>query len=1153
MITQTAPTRNDPSSAHGGTSPARPSPQQAETFVNLHGERFQCIEHVEHMAPFFFSLVSPGDHWMFASSNGALAAGRGSPDTALFPYYTVDKITDNWNSTGPQTIIVADGVRWEPFKPYTKLAHSVEQRLLKSINGDTIIFEETNNSLGLRFSYRWQSSEQYGFIRRAELRNLGSSERDIRLVDGLCDLMPAGLDMRTQLHYSCLGDAYKLSELDRQRQLLVHRMASALIDEAVPMECLLATTVWSYGWPESQVLLRHEDAEFFLADSTYTSPDTLRANRGCYLNAGQFTLKAKAGKTWTQVADISQSQEQIARTQAQLGTPEKCWQAVEADIARGKQKLQSLIAASDGQQVSEDEAVTAYHRANVLFNIMRGGVFAHDYDVSRPLLTQYISAHHSQLTAEESNWLNALPDTLPYPELVSRAREEIGEPLARLCQEYLPLTFSRRHGDPSRPWNRFTIRTQDENGQAIVGFQGNWRDIFQNWEALAWSFPQYNEAFLTKFLNATTADGYNPYRITSGGIEWEKPDPSDPWASIGYWGDHQINYLLKLLEFAHDFDADGFTRSLGETRFVFADVPYEIKPFAQLERDPNHSIHFNLERDKRISERVARQGADGKLVHDTKGQLLSASLLEKLLIPLAVKLSNFIPGGGIWMNTQRPEWNDANNALAGHGLSMVTTCYLHRYITFLEKALDGQDGSFTCHAGLSDFLQALGKCFSTPLQSEATTAEATYELVRNLGLAGQQYRERIYRGDFGPRVTLKSSALKALLSNARAHLLGSIRGSLRPDGLYHAYNVLHIDPEQKRIGIEHLDPMLEGQVAALSSGAISTEEAIHVFEAMTKSALYCPKRKSYMLYPDKAMPRMLDTNRVELADARKIPLLAAHIDAGSASILVDSPSEGCLRFHPSLVNRFALITHLDKLAQDASVQAQVKADREAILDLYESTFNHRSFTGRSGSMFAYEGLGSIYWHMVSKLMLAAAELTLQAEDAQTFAQLRTHYYTIQNGLGFRKTPQDYGAFPADAYSHTPAHAGAQQPGLTGMVKEGILCRFAELGVSYRNGEIAFEPRLLRDEEFLSASMPTQVIGPKGVETTVQVPEGGLLFTLAQTPIIYQHTGQAHPNLIVLLSDGSEQKIASAVLPPQLASELILRTGRIQRITLQLPH
>ena len=38
---------------------------------------------------------------------------------------------------------------------------------------------------------------------------------------------------------------------------------------------------------------------------------------------------------------------------------------------------------------------------------------------------------------------------------------------------------------------------------------------------------------------------------------------------------------------------------------------------------------------------------------------------------------------------------------------------------------------------------------------------------------------------------------------------------------------------------------------------------------------------------------------------------------------------------------------------------------------YESVFEHRSYTGRSGTMFGYQGLGSVYWHMVSKLMLAA--------------------------------------------------------------------------------------------------------------------------------------------------------------------------------------
>ena len=53
---------------------------------------------------------------------------------------------------------------------------------------------------------------------------------------------------------------------------------------------------------------------------------------------------------------------------------------------------------------------------------------------------------------------------------------------------------------------------------------------------------------ICRFVSASTADGYNPYRITRDGIDWEVIDPADPWAHIGYWGDHQLIYLLKLLE-----------------------------------------------------------------------------------------------------------------------------------------------------------------------------------------------------------------------------------------------------------------------------------------------------------------------------------------------------------------------------------------------------------------------------------------------------------------------------------------------------------------------------------------------------------------------------------------------------------------------------
>ena len=63
--------------------------------LNLEGELYFKIENIDALPPFFISVVSNSNHWMFISSNGALSAGRKNSDHALFPYYTDDKITES--------------------------------------------------------------------------------------------------------------------------------------------------------------------------------------------------------------------------------------------------------------------------------------------------------------------------------------------------------------------------------------------------------------------------------------------------------------------------------------------------------------------------------------------------------------------------------------------------------------------------------------------------------------------------------------------------------------------------------------------------------------------------------------------------------------------------------------------------------------------------------------------------------------------------------------------------------------------------------------------------------------------------------------------------------------------------------------------------
>ena len=130
---------------------------------------------------------------------------------------------------------------------------------------------------------------------------------------------------------------------------------------------------------------------------------------------------------------------------------------------------------------------------------------------------------------------------------------------------------------------------------------------------------------ICRFLNASTADGYNPYRLTRNGFDWEVLNPDDPWSYIGYWGDHQIIYLLKLLEILQRQDPATLRQFLTRDIFAFANVPYRIKPYEDLVANPKGTVVFDHELQKLIEQRVTRLGADGKLIWDDKSEMAGGS------------------------------------------------------------------------------------------------------------------------------------------------------------------------------------------------------------------------------------------------------------------------------------------------------------------------------------------------------------------------------------------------------------------------------------------------------------------------------------------------------------------------------------------------
>jgi hypothetical protein len=1134
-----------------GDSPLPAASGKAESAgVTISGERFVGIRNVSAIPPFLMSIVSNGNLWLFAGSNSPFTAGRGDADHALFPYRTADKILSQPNSTGARTVFLVEResglALWEPWSAAPG-AYRIQRNLFKSEFGTSVIFEEINEDLGLRFAWQLKASEAFGLVRFCTLENLSADTVRARYLDGWNQLLPAGVGQDLFEKYSYLAAAYMRHE--NQRGLGIFTLNSAISDRAEPVESLRVAAAWSLGHANPTMLLCERQLENFRRGQRLKAETEVRGEFGAYFVCDSVEIKSSGTHEWISVADTGLDHAALVKLQTQLASPEALKKSLAADAVATRDGLKQRIAAADGLQLTADSTVGIHHFANVMFNCMRGGTLPDNYNFPSADFAAFLRSRNSAIDAKHAAWLAQLPAEMDLPTLNARAATT-GEPhLIRLAREYLPLTFSRRHGDPSRPWNRFSIRTRDESGKTIYDYQGNWRDIFQNWESLAQSYPACLESMVAIFLNASTADGYNPYRITRSGIDWEVEDPHDPWSHIGYWGDHQIIYLLRLLESCERFEPGKLARGLNENRFAYANVPYEIKSFGELVQDPRHSIHFNGELHKQLLSRAKEIGNDGKLRVDKNGEVLLASLAEKLLVPLLAKLGNFVPGGGIWLNTQRPEWNDANNALAGWGLSLVTVAYLRRYLNFLDQIFAAGGDSILLSAEVAKLAKQLAVILA---KADCADDTARFEVVSALGLAGEQHRHAVYHGDLGGQIKVPAAEIRRLLAAATRAVDATLRANRRSDGLFHSYNLLKISGETASVG--HLNLMLEGQVAVLSSGLLEPAEALAMLHTLRHSDLFRADQHSYLLYPDRNVAPFLSRNTLPAGWEKKIPALAVLVKCGWHEIIV-LDEHGGAHFQADLTNAASLEVRLNRLAGETRWKQAVGQDRAALLDLWEAVFHHSAFTGRSGSMFAFEGLGCIYWHMIAKLLVAAEEnhrhAVASGAPVEIVAGLRAAYYDIRRGLGFTKTPEVYGAFPTDPYSHTPRHLGAQQPGMTGQVKEEILTRWAELGIQVNHGALTFAPTLLRLSEFFSEPQEFVFQDNNGIAQIWQLPAESLAFTYCQIPICYRLADKV--GVTIENNSGGTRTVDGHKLSSVDSQKIFARSGEIARLTVAIPR
>jgi hypothetical protein len=319
--------------------------------------------------------------------------------------------------------------------------------------------------------------------------------------------------------------------------------------------------------------------------------------------------------------------------------------------------------------------------------------------------------------------------------------------------------------------------------------------------------------------------------------------------------------------------------------------------------------------------------------------------------------------------------------------------------------------------------------------------------------------------------------------------------------------------------------MLEGQVSGLSIKGLEPKLVADIVDILKNGPLYREDQHSYMLYPNRDLPGFLEKNQIDPAALTR-RLCAEDMQTLEGRIL-KKDSRGNYHFPGNYRNA--------RGSGKRQQRPEPRTAHRACWNFSKIPSVTTSSPDARGTFFAYEGLGSIYWHMVSKLLLAVQE-QLNAGVAAGAARdelvrVKRAFEDLRRGIGFTKTPAVYGAFPTDPYSHTPWGKGARQPGMTGQVKEEVLTRPAELGLTVESGRIVFRPELILNDQWRPGT-------------------DDYIFSFCGTKIR------------VIKSDSDSLKLETAegsvnpeglTIPAELSREIFLRSGKVKSIEVKVDY
>ncbi len=629
--------------------------------------------------------------WCFYVNRAQGVSGFGLKDKSapIMVFTPANKAYETVATTGFRTFFVVDGHYYEAFRVDSPHKHRMR------IDKTSFSIEETNEKLGLRTTVKYfglPSMPLAGLVRKVTVENISNREKDIEILDGIAEILPAGVHNAAFKGSSNLLQSWMdVNHLDKDLAFFKLR---ATTNDTSEVGDVVEGNFYFGSIDGKRIAPLVDQNVIFGENSAKTEPAAFLENGLASTIASEQAFSNKipcaflplrkrlaAGESITFHA-VSGHAKSIRLLEPRLESLTRPDNLKEKEI-EAKDVVEGLLAdvATETAHATFDE----YIKQCYLDNFLRGG----------------------------------------YP-------ERIGKKTFHL--------FSRRHGDLERDYNFFHLAPEYYSQGS-----GNFRDVCQNRRLDTFIHTEVERFNIRYFASLIQLDGYNPLVIdgTTYGIDDKKTreevarrhfkdnkqilellrGPFTPGRIVhfvenddvtiltdeesyledimnhaspriaaafgeGYWIDH-FSYVLDLIESFEGIYPDRMAELLYDDKsYAFFESPVSVK---KKEEKSVTNAEGDIRQYKSLlhpdSEKIAKLNLDPKSANWAKigDETYQTNLFTKLFTLVMNKHAQLDPAAcGIEMEAEKPGWNDAMNGVPGlFGSGVGETVELLRIVRFL--------------------------------------------------------------------------------------------------------------------------------------------------------------------------------------------------------------------------------------------------------------------------------------------------------------------------------------------------------------------------------------------------------------------------------------------------------------------------------------